>query len=277
MTRPVMVVTGANSGIGRCIATDLARKNAHVVLVCRNEQRGLEARDAIRKATGNQEVELALCDVGSQASVRQFAEDFRHERVDVLVNNAGVYMPARQLTADGFESMLAINHLGAFLLTALLRERLAAAKAPRVVTVSSVAHLFGTVDWRNLQCERAFTPMRQYGSTKLMNILFTRELARRGEADGLVANCFHPGAVSTGFAQDEPGFLNNLMQVGRVFLRTPQKGAETGTYLAQDPAAAAVTGAYFVDRKPRRTSRKARDAALAKRLWEVSEELTGLR
>jgi NAD(P)-dependent dehydrogenase (short-subunit alcohol dehydrogenase family) len=274
MNGKVCVVTGANSGIGRVMATDFARRGAKVLLVCRNEAKGKEALEAMRRETGSQDVRLLLCDVGSQRAVREVSKRLAEERrIDVLVNNAGVFLPEREVTEDGHEAMIAINHLGPFLMTNLLLDRMTGG---RVVTVSSMAHRMGKLDLDDLDAERRFNAWRQYGISKLCNILFTRELARRGAARGIVASCFHPGAVATGFAQDAPGYMNHVMRLGRAFLRTPEKGAETGIYLATAPEAAAENGQFFIDRKVRGTSRQGRDDALAAALWKRSEELTGI-
>lgn len=270
------VVTGANSGIGKAMATELARQGAQVVLVCRNRSRGEAALADIRQATGSDAVSLMLCDVGEQASVRRFVDEFKsqHGHIDVLANNAGVYLPARQLSPDGYEGMLAINHLGPFLMTNLLLDRLDGA---RVVTTSSMGHAVGSIDYTNLQCERRFIAMVQYGVTKLANILFTRELARRTKERGIVATCFHPGGVATEFAQDEPGILSTLMSTfGRFVLRTPAQGADTGVWLATAPEAASLSGSYCTDRKVRTPWGQGTDDAVAREFWTVSERLTGL-
>ncbi len=274
MNGKVCVVTGANSGIGRVMATEFARRGAKVLLVCRNEAKGKEALESIRGETGSQDVRLLLCDMGSQRAVREVSKRLAEERrIDVLVNNAGIFLPKRELTEDGHEAMIAVNHLGPFLMTHLLLDRMTGG---RVVTVSSMGHRLGKLDLDDLDAERGFNAWRQYGVSKLCNILFTRELARRGAARGIVANCFHPGAVATGFAQDAPGYMNHLMRLGRVFLRTPEKGAATGIFLATAPEVASINGEFFIDEKVRGTSRQGRDDALAAALWKRSEELTGI-
>lgn len=276
---PVILITGANSGIGKSMATQLAARGARVVMVCRNPEKAEAAKAEIeRAASGGGSVELLLGDLSSMDQVRHVAEAFRrdHDALDVLVNNAGLYLPNRQVTPDGFEYMFAVNHLAAFLLTRLLEEPLVKDGGGRVVTVSSGAHMVGHLDFDDLQVERGFVPMRQYGSTKLANILFTRELARRWGARGIVANCFHPGAVGTGFAQDEPGVLGFLTKLAKPLLKSPDKAAETGVHLAVDPEATRINGGYFIGRKPKKGSRESRDEATAARLWDVSEQLTGL-
>jgi NAD(P)-dependent dehydrogenase (short-subunit alcohol dehydrogenase family) len=207
--------------------------------------------------------------------VRAFAEQVvaTYPRVDVLMNNAGVYLPKRELTSDGVESMFAINHLGPFLLSHLLLEPLAGG---RVVTTSSIGHRFTGFDMNNLQAERSFSAIRQYGLTKLANILFTREFDARARSRGVVANCFHPGAVGTEFAQDDSSSLLGMgTKIAKVLLRTPKKGGETGVFLAVDPAGQRTHGAYWSDKKVRRTAGtvNARNAAA---LWTRSAELLGI-
>jgi NAD(P)-dependent dehydrogenase (short-subunit alcohol dehydrogenase family) len=273
---PTAVVTGANSGIGKALATGLASRGFHVVLACRDPGRGEEARRDIVAASGSSAVELLLCDLSRPESIRAFAATLgqRHARLDVLVHNAGIYLPKRQLTADGREMMFAVNHLGPFLLTHLLLDRLDGA---RVITVSSVGHRFCRFDLANLEGERYFRGSHQYGITKLANILFTRELARREARRGLVANCFHPGGVATNFAQGEQqSALGVVMRLGIFLLRTPEKGAETGVFLATAADGGQVSGEYWNDRHVARTSRAARSSSNAHALWERSEALLGL-
>jgi len=269
------VVTGANAGIGKVMALRLAEAGASVVLVCRDPRRGETALAEVRRRSGNQRVELMRCDLSSQRSVRDFADAFRASgrRIDVLANNAGIYLPRRQLSPEGHEVMLATNHLGPFLLTSLLLDRL---EGGRVVVTASASHALGRIDFQDLHCERRFRPMRQYGTSKLANILFTRELARRGRAHGIVATCFHPGAVASEFGQDAPGLLNLGMRIVRRVLRTPEAGADTGVFLATEPEAAALSGSYLVDRRARVPRGQGRDDALASELWHVSERMTGL-
>lgn len=275
MSQPkVIIITGANSGIGKAMAMELGAAGHHIVMGCRSLGRGEAAQAEIQQhATGS--VDLLQVDVGQPDSVREFAAQVvaTYPRVDVLMNNAGVYLPKRELTSDGFESMFAINHLGPFLLTHLLLEPLAGG---RVVTTSSIGHRFTGFDMNNLQAERSFSAIRQYGLTKLANILFTRELDARARSRGITANCFHPGAVGTEFAQDDSSSLLGLgTKVAKVFLRTPKKGGETGVFLATDPAAARTHGEYWSDKKVRRTSGddNARNAA---DLWQRSAELLSI-
>lgn len=269
------VVTGANAGIGREIATALARHGADVTLVCRNRARGEAAATAIREATGNPRVGLLLCDVGDPAAVRGCVETLRAGGgpIAVLVNNAGLYAPQRRLTSAGRELMLAVNHLGPFLMTNLLLDRLEGA---RVVTTSSAAHGFARLDLDDLDAARRFSAMRQHGATKLANILFTRELARRARDRGVIATCFHPGAVGSEFGQDEGGLLNVGMRLVKRFLRTPARGADTGIWLATSPEAASLSGQYVVDRRVRTPRGRGTDDALAAELWERCARFVGL-
>lgn len=273
-----VVITGANSGIGKAMAVDLARRGARIVMVCRDRQKALAAQRDIDEAATDTPSELHVADLSSLADVRRVAEEIgaQNDRIDVLVNNAGLYLPNRQVTPDGFEYMYAVNHLAPFVLTHLLAQPLEAHGGARVVTTASGAHRFANLSFDDLQCERSFQGMRQYGNTKLMNILFTRELARRWLDRGITANCFHPGTVATGFAQDEPGLLGLLVKLGTPFLRTPEKGAATGIHLATDPSLADVTGQYFIDEAPVPPTRAGRDDEAAARLWEISARHAGL-
>jgi len=273
MTGRRCIVTGANAGIGLAIATTLAARGASLVLVCRNRQRGDAAVDAIRNGTRNDDVTLVQCDMGDLDAVRTCSAGLRaaHPRIDVLVNNAGLYAPRRHLTPAGNELMLAVNHLGPFLMTNLLLDRLTGG---RVVTTSSAAHAITRMDMADLDAARSFRAMRQYGVSKLANVLFTRELARR--APNVVATCFHPGAVASEFGQDEPGFLRFGMRIVKPFLRTTERGADSGIWLATAPEAASLSGSYVVDRQVRTPRGQGTDDALAAALWAESERRVGL-
>ncbi len=278
MKGKICVVTGANSGIGREMTRQLIQQGAHVVMVCRNPERGRDALDDVRRTTKAESVELVLADLSSMSQVRKAAAEIRERfpRIDVLLNNAGAYLPVRRVTADGLESMFALNHLAPFLLTRELMGTLTAAERPRVVTTSSEAHRFGHLAFDDLQWEQgAFSGFRQYSNTKLANILFTRELARRMGDRGLVAHCFHPGVVRSGFAQDEPGFFGWIVKTSGPFMRTAEKAARIGTYLASASDPLQQNGLYFSNSRPKTPSREARDEEVARRLWEVSEELLG--
>ena len=274
-----VVVTGGNSGIGLATAVALARAGARVLVTARDKGRGEAAAEHVRQRSGSEAVELVVFDLASLSSVRSGAAELlsRSDRLDVLVNNAGVVLSHRQVTPDGLESTFAVNHLGHFLLTALLRDRLAASAPARVVTVASTAHkgARGGLDFDDLQSERHYRGMQVYARSKLANIYFTTELARRLQGTGVTANCVHPGTVATGYARDgdASGFLAFGVRVIKPFILTPEQGARTSIYLASSPEVAAVTGRYFVKCKPRTPSKAARDDTAAARLWEVSEQL----
>ncbi|MCU1352924.1 MAG: dehydrogenase, short-chain alcohol dehydrogenase like [Acidimicrobiales bacterium] len=281
LTGKVAVVTGANSGIGKETALALARMGATVVMCARDPERGAVAVADIRAQTGSDRVELGDLDLASFASIRGFAAWLldRHPRLDILVNNAGLVTDKRLLTSDGFEVMFGVNHLGHFLLTDLLRERLVASAPARIVVVSSVAHRFaiGGLPRADLQSEHAFVGFRTYAYSKLANIAFTRELARRLDGTGVTVNCLHPGNVRTHFAGDgDTRMLGALLwATGWLVLRSPKGGAKTSILLASspDPRVAGVTGGYFSHGRQWRPSRRARDADAARWLWDESERL----
>ena len=273
------LVTGANSGIGKETALGLARLGASVVLVCRNEARGVEAMSEIEKRTGNSSVSLLVADLASQSQIRRVAAEYlqRFERLDVLVNNAGVLGPAeRQVNEDGVEMTFAVNHLAPFLLTDLLLDRLKSSAPARVVTVSSVTHGHrdSVIDFDDLQNERRYSPHSAYSQSKLANVYFTYELARRLEGTGVTANCLHPGMVTTSLFRNMTPWMKLVVSLARVFFVKPDRGADTVVYLASAPEVANVTGRYFENRKSVPSSRVSHDKACARRLWEVSESLT---
>ncbi len=275
MRGKVCVVTGASSGIGRATAHGLARRGARVVLVCRSEARGAPVAEEIARPGCGGSATLLLADLASQRQVRAVAADIRtrFERLDVLINNAGVAgARPRQATGEGLERTFAVNHLAPFLLTTLLLDRLKASAPARVIALSSAAHRFFPLDFDDLQGERRYSPFGAYARSKLANVLFTHELARRLEGTGVTANCLHPGVVATNIFRDSPRVLRALF-AGPLAL-SPERGADTVLHLAAAPEAAGVSGRYFVRRRPVRPSRAARDAAAARRLWQASEALT---
>jgi NAD(P)-dependent dehydrogenase (short-subunit alcohol dehydrogenase family) len=275
-----IVVTGGTSGIGRATALGLAPLGSRLILVGRDAARGEETLGAIRTATGRSDVELVRADFARQAEVRRLAAELlaRTEKIDVLVNNAGVTMMKRVATPDGLETTFAVNHLGYFLLTGLLLPRLlAAAPGARIVNVASDAHRWGALDFDDLQNERAYRAMKVYGQSKTANILFTRELARRLEGSGVTVNALHPGAIATRLGRGSGPLFDLLQRAISVFMKSPEQGAETSIYLASAPEVAGVNGGYFADRKRKEPQPHARDPGLARRLWEISEGLTSFR
>ena len=262
----------------RCevLAAVLARAGAEVILVCRSEGRGAEACDAIRAETGSERVSLMLCDVSSQIAVRDFCRAFRHryDRLDVLINNAGGYVAQRSHSADGLEMTFAVNHMGYFLMARGLLASLQVAHGARVVNVASMGHRLGRLDFDDIQwSRRRFMAFRAYCDSKLMNIQFTKALARRLRGQGITVNCLHPGAVRSGFAVSEAGWFGGLVRFGSGVLKSPETGAKTPVYLASDPDVAGITGEYFYNRRLRTPSRAARDEAQSERLWTLSESL----
>jgi NAD(P)-dependent dehydrogenase (short-subunit alcohol dehydrogenase family) len=270
-----IVVTGANVGIGKATATALASMGALVAIVARDEAKGKAALADVKAASGSDAVELYLADFGVPASIEAFARDFTrdHDRLDVLVNNAGLMLPTRHTTAEGFESMFAINHLGYFRTTHLLLPLLKKSGPARIVVVASDAHRRGKLELDDLQSERSFSAFGTYGGTKLANILFAAELAERLAGTGITVNSLHPGVVGTDFGQKEAGFLNAAIRLVKPFLLTPEKGAATQIYLASSPEVAGVTGKYFDKKKPVSPSKRAQDVSFRKKLWAATERL----
>jgi retinol dehydrogenase-14 len=277
MEGKIVLITGGTSGIGKAAATALAAMGAEVVVTGRNRGRGEAALAEIRRASGSEKVSLMIADLAVQAEVRKLADNFRerHDRLDVLVNNAGLIQSKRKETPDGIELTLAVNHLAPFLLTNLLLDLLEKSAPSRVITVSSEARRHAEIDFDDLQSERRYRAFPVYGMTKKANILFTYELAERLEGTGVVANCVHPGGVNTNFGDDNrsPGIL--LFRAFKPFMRTPEQGADTVIYLAFSPEAAEMNGMYLTDREEVSPA-EPRDAAAQKRLWEVSTSLTNL-
>lgn len=279
MRDKVCLVTGATSGIGYVTARELARRGATVTVVGRNPDRTAVCVGRIRRETGSQTVDSLLADLSSMAQVRTLAEAVkaRHERLDVLVNNAGAVFLTRHTTVDGYEMTFALNHLAPFLLTNLLLDRLKASAPARIVTTASIAHVGAKIpfDDPNYQHHR-YSAWGAYGQSKLANILFTYELARRLEGTGVAANAFHPGVVATGFAHNGP-LMDVAMTLVRPFMISAEEGAKTAIYLTSSPEVEGVTGAYFTKERPVQSSKESYNLESQRRLWEISEELTGLK
>ena len=279
LTGKTVLVTGGTGGIGLATAAGLAGLGARVGIVGRDAGRARAAAERIRTGATGSEVDVFIADVSSQREVQRLAGQVlaAYPRLDVLVNNVGGYWATRHATEDGLERTFAVNHLAPFLLTHLLLDRLRSSAPARVVTVSSGAQAMGRIDFDDLQGERSYSGQRAYNQSKLANVLFTYELARRLEGSGVTANVLHPGVVRTAFGQeDSRGWMRLMLPVVRPFMKTPERGAETSIYLASSPEVEGVSGRYFANSKPKTSSRASYDTAAARRLWEVSAGLVGL-
>jgi NAD(P)-dependent dehydrogenase (short-subunit alcohol dehydrogenase family) len=279
MAGRVCVITGANSGIGKATALELAKMGVKVVMVCRDRKKGERAREEIAAESSNDDVELFLGDLSLMREVRRLAAELAsaHEEVHVLVNNAGSTFPSHAETDDGFERTMALNYFSPFLLTNLLLGRLRAGAPSRVVNVASAAHYGARLDLGKINGEgdQGMLDLAAYGRSKLALVLFTYELARRIGGTGVTCNCVHPGPVRTNI-WTHAGALTPLTRLASLFMRSPEKGAETVVYLASSPEVEGVTGKYFYDLKERRSSHESRDERLASELWDLSLKLTGL-
>jgi len=275
MTGRTVLITGASAGIGKAAASELAARGARVVMLCRDPAKAAAARAEVRARTPNAQVDVLELDLRSLASVRKCAAAVleRYPKLDVLLNNAGVFPPVLRTTADGFEEQIGVNHLGHFLLTQLLLERLAASAPARVVNVSSMMHAGGKIDFASFRAPAKYDAMGAYRQSKLANILFSNELARRVAGRGVTSNSLHPGGVATEIARDAAWW----MRVGmRLVGTTPAKGARTSVQLASAPELEGVTGKYFVGGKEKAPDPAALDPALARALWDESAKLVGL-
>jgi NAD(P)-dependent dehydrogenase (short-subunit alcohol dehydrogenase family) len=278
MVGKTILITGGTSGIGKATAVGLAALGAVVAITGRDLVRAKAAASDIAQASGNQAIDVFAADMSSQAEVRRLARDVldTYPRLDVLVNNVGGFWGTRHVTADGLEHTFAVNHLGPFLLTHLLLDRLKASAPARIVTVSSGAQSMGKLKFEDLQGERNYSGQKAYNQSKLANVMFTYELARRLNGTGVTATVLHPGVVRTAFAtEDASPIWKILLPVVRPFLKSPQQGAATSIFLASSPQLEGVTGKYFVNSKPRSSYKSSYDTGAAARLWQVSSELVG--
>ncbi len=278
MKEKTCIVTGANRGIGKAIALDLAQRGATVVMICRDHHRGESAQAEIQAATGNQAVYLMVADLASLDAIRQLATEYQeqYQKLDVLVNNAGVAKIQRTLTVDGLETTFAVNHLAPFLLTNLLLDKLRGSTPPRIVNVSSLVHKWGEIDFDDLQGEKHYDIDKAYNQSKLANVLFTYELARRLRGTGVTVNSMEPGMTATEFGREYTGFKAFMSKAWRPFMASPEKTAETAIYLAASPEVEGVSGKHFVKCRSVKLSKASYDEGLARQLWEVSERLTNL-
>lgn len=271
------LVTGGTSGLGFITARELLRKGARVVITARNAAKGAAVAGRLARESGNPNASVLACDFASLDSIRAAAAEFkrRHDQLHVLVNNAGGYHPSRALSKDGLELTFAVNHLGYFLMTELLTDLLEASAPARVVSVASEASRFGRIDFRDLQASGRYLAMRQYGTSKLMNVAFALELAERLRGTSVTSNALHPGAVASDFGA-VGGWFGLGFKLAKPFLLTPEQGAQTQIFLASSPEVEGVTGGYFVRKKQQAPPRQAADPEVRRKLWEASEQLVSL-
>lgn len=280
LTGKTALITGGSSGIGLEAAVLLARQGADVVVVARDDKKGAAAASDIRRRSGSERVSFLTCDFASQRSIRDLADAYRrgHDRLDVLVNNAGGVHKDRRVTADGIEATFAVNHLGYFLLTNLLLDLVEQSAPARIVNVSSTGHYAGDLDFDDLGYEKGgYSIMRAYRRSKLANVLFTRELSRRLEGKNVTVTCLHPGAVATNIWSGAPGWAQPILSVAkRLFMIPPEEGGARVAYLAASPDVEGKSGGYYDKYEEREPAKLAQDDALASRLWQESAKLTGL-
>ena len=278
MNNKLCVITGANSGIGFETAKALAQKGAYLVMVCRNEDKAEAARAEIIKETSNPGIDIVLCDFAIQAEIRKAAGEIKknYKKIDVLINNHGFLASEEEETVDGLEKTFAVNHIGYFMFTNLLLDRIKAADQGRIISVASEAHRAGEFDPENIQLSDNFTPWKAYGNSKLFNILFTKELAHQLVETNVTANCLHPGVVASNFAQSGSWIMRVLFTIGKPFFVSPKKGAETSIYLATSDKVKDVSGAYFRSKKVATPSKTARNADAAGQLWDISKKLCSI-
>jgi retinol dehydrogenase 14 len=277
MAGKTVLITGATSGIGRATAIGLATMGAHLAITGRDRVRTEDAGREIRAAGGGR-VELFIADLSSQSEVRRLAEEVLQSlsRIHVLINNVGGYWKTRHVTVDGLERTFALNHLAPFLLTNLLLEKLKQNASARVVTVSSNAQAQGCIDFSDLQSERSYSGARAYSQSKLANVLFSYELARRLTGTSVTSNALHPGVVSTSFGAEDPATVQRVfIPFLRLFMKSPGQGAATSIHLASAPELEQVTGRYFANSQPKKSSERSYDQAAAAKLWQVSGDLVG--
>ncbi len=269
----IAIVTGANSGMGMATVEALSDEGANVIMLCRNEKRGKEAFEKLM-LNKNRKIELMLCDLEDFSSINSFVEAIKekYEKIDILVNNAGFISLDRQITKEGFEKQFGINHLGHFLLTTKLIDMMH--EGSRIVNVASGAHKVGNIHFEDINLEKGYNVIKAYSQSKLANVLFTRELARRLKNRGITVNCCHPGAVATNIGIDRnTGFGKTITSLLKPFFQTPAEGARTAIFLATDDSVENISGEYFYKCKIASSSKRSKDMELARRLYELSEEL----
>lgn len=276
----VVLITGANSGIGKAVATAIAQTKNQVVMVCRDTQRGSKALEEVKSISKNNSVELMICDLGSLKSIEQFCDDFKrkYNKLNVLINNAGVVMPGYHKTEDGFELHFGVNHLGHFFLTNKLLDVLIQSAPARIINVSSGAHKIGKIHFDDINLEKSYSFWKAYSQSKLANILFTYSLAENLKEKNVTANCLHPGAVATNMGINrETGFGTLITKILKPFFLTPSEGAQTAIHLALSKEIEGVSGKYFYKKEDVKSSKLSYSTETAKKLWHLSAKLVGLQ
>ena len=280
MKDKICLISGANSGIGKVTAVELAKQGAHIIMLCRNEEKAERAKADILKVCGHKKVDIVLADLSSLQQVSEAADHINatYPHIDVLNNNAGLLMGnERELTEDGYEMTFQVNHLSHFLLTYKLLDKVLASPRGNIINVSSEAHRFANLDLNNLQMEKGYSGLKAYSNSKLCNILFTYELAKRLDGTQTVTNALHPGGVASNFGKGVSGFFGLVMKLARPFMVSEEKGAETSIYLASSEAGFAANGRYFKNKKPSAPTKVATNDYNARRLWEISEEMLDIK
>ncbi len=276
MEGKICIITGANSGIGKATAIILAKMNTTIVMLCRNKERGEQAQKEIIELTGNNDIDLLICDLSSQKEIRNFVLEFKskYQNLHVLINNAGVMLSKKNISVDGFEMNFAVNHLAPFLLTNLLLDILKKSAPSRIINVGSAAHRMGKIDFEDLQREnKKGRPIGLYGSSKLAMTLVSYELSKKLEKFNVTVNVVHPGLINTNLGRDSSSTSKGF---ARKFFKSPEIGAETSIYLASSPEVEGITGKYFAKKKAKPSSKESYNEEYAKRLWDISLEMTNL-
>ncbi len=280
MKGKIVVITGANSGIGKATALALAKKGATIYMICRNRRRGEMARQDIMAESKNPNIELMLCDLSSMGSIKEFGFTIRDrlDHIDVLINNAGAMFGSRLLSLDGIELTLALNHIGYFLNTHYLLDLVRKGTDKRIINVASVGHKsVKNVNFNDLQNKINYKQLKVYCETKLYNIYFTQLLAEKLKPEGITVNCLHPGVVSTNFGNSGTWYFKIMLPIGRAFMIAPEKGAETSIFLASSPKVKGITGKYFDKKVETKPSRLAQNEKYAKKIWDITMNLTGVQ
>src|SRR6266705_386149 len=278
MKDKVVMITGANSGIGKAVSLALAKMGANLVMVTRNKEKGEAARSEVIRESQNDSLDLLVADLSSLESVRQLATEFqkKYSKLHVLINNAGLFNQRRKVTTDGYENTFATNYLAPFLLTNLQLPKLEAGAPSRIINVSSVGHYNGHVNFDDLNLEKDYGGWKAYGQSKLALVLFTHELAKKLQGTGVTVNAVHPGTVATNIWSRPLGPVGFIMALPKLFMTTPRQGAETIVYLASSPDAKSLSGEYLEKLKVKKSSDESYNEEIAQRLWDVSAKLTRL-